>query len=325
MAIKMTKKEVAPKKTKKVVASEKTAEQKDIVSEQGQKKHNTKRIVLAGVLFGVVAVVWYQFGICFFEATFNRQEQRVQKPAITNDMVVAEVNGKPIQMKDVRVFVEGVPQLAELPLEMVYPQILDTMINTQVLLTAAQKSGVDKEPNVQKAIQMAKEQLISQAYLTKQLEKQMTPDVLQALYLEEMKGFERQDEIRARHILVDSEQNAKDIIVQLNAGADFAKLANEKSLDKDNKDGELGYFTQNMMIPEFGTAVFALKKGQLSNPIKTPFGWHVVYVEDRRLAAPPAFEEVQDQLKRIYAERHIKDVLQQERTNANVKVLKPQM
>ena len=124
---------------------------------------------------------------------------------------------------------------------------------------------------------MAREQILSQAYLTKQLEQGMTPEALQALYVEEMKNYERQEEIRARHILVDSEKEAQGILMQLKSGVNFATLANEKSKDKHANGGDLGYFTENMMIPEFGKAVFAMKKGELSGPIKTPYGWHVVF------------------------------------------------
>ena len=84
-----------------------------------------------------------------------------------------------------------------------------------------------------------------------------------------------------------------------------------------------GYFQKNMMIPDFGEAVFTLKKGELSKPIKTPYGWHIVYVEDRRLAQLPKFEEVQDQLKQLFVERNLKDVLKQEEIKHNVKVLVP--
>lgn len=282
------------------------------------------RALATTVLFGVTVVIWYWVGIVLFglsasEGFFKDKSES----AYSSEMVVAEVNGSPIKLAEVEQFIAGVPQLQELPLEMVYPQILETVINSKVLLEGAAKAGVEKDAEVIKALKVAKEQILSQAYLKKQVERQMTPENLQKMYLNEIRNFERQDEILARHILVGTQKEAEDILIQLKAGVDFAMLANEKSLDKDNRGGSLGYFTKNMMIPEFGDAVFAMEKGQLSKPIKTPFGWHIVLVEDRRLAAPPAFEEVQDQLKQIYVERYLPTVLAEERQKAGVKVLKP--
>ena len=160
--------------------------------------------------------------------------------------------------------------------------------------------------------------------MEKRISELATPEKLQELYQAEVKNMERQDEVHARHILVRTEKEARDILVQLEAGADFKMLADTKSLDAENGNGgDLGYFQKNMMIPEFGEAVFALKKGQLSKPIKTPFGWHIVLVEDRRLAAPPAFEDVQEQLRQLFVERNIQNILHQEEVKHNVKVLVP--
>ncbi|MBR5130385.1 MAG: peptidylprolyl isomerase [Alphaproteobacteria bacterium] len=291
------------------------------------KKTSVVRISIASVLFVVTAFIWYQVGVVLFGFTgIKAPVMKAIKKTYSEETVVAEINGHLIKLKDVRAFVQDVPQLSELPFEMIYPQVLDNMINTRVLVSGAEATGVSKEADVRKALKMAREQILSQAYLTKQLEKEMTPEVLQALYLEEMKNYEPQEEIKARHILVDSQKEAENILFQLKAGANFATLANEKSTDKNANGGDLGdYFTANMMIPEFSRPVFALKKGELSAPIKTPYGWHIVLVEDKRLAEAPAFEVMQDALKQLYAERNMKNVLQAERDKANVKVYQPNL
>ena len=237
--------------------------------------------------------------------------------------VVATIGNQDITLQEVRSFAATIPQLSELPFEMLYPQLLDTMINAKVLLSAAEKAGIESDENIQRNIQLAKDQILSQGYLMKRLESMITPEKLQALYDEEIKSYTPQEEIRARHILVGTKQEAQDILVQLKAGADFATLANTKSLDTENKDGELGYFTKSRMIPEVGDAVVSLKKGQLSEPIKTPFGYHVVLVEDKRLAAPPAMEDVKEQLKQTFMDQNAKTVIAEERQKMNVKVLKP--
>ena len=140
-----------------------------------------------------------------------------------------------------------------------------------------------------------------------------------------MKKFRPVEEIRAKHILVKSEQEAKDILIKLRAGGSFAMAANKYSLDKATPDGDLGYFTEDMMIPEFSRAAFALQKGQISEPVKTPFGWHIILLEDRRMSEPPAFEEVQADLKELLMKQDISKVLSEERTKLNVQIKKPKL
>ena len=121
-----------------------------------------------------------------------------------------------------------------------------------------------------------------------------------------------------------SEKQASSILkVALGTGADFAELADKKSQDNNTTGGDLGYFTKSMMIPEFGDVVFDMKKGQLSNPIKTPFGWHVVLIEDKRLANPPSLEETRDDIKKAIMETKLPAILATERTKMNVEIVKP--
>ena len=270
-----------------------------------------KKILTVLIIAALGGGVWYLFA-----------GRTASKPKMGGE-VVATIDGQDITLQEVRGFAATIPQLSELPFEMLYPQLLDTMINAKVLLSAAEKAGIESDKDVQRNIQLAKDQILSQSYLMKRLEGMITPEKLQALYDEEIKSYTPPEEIRARHILVGTKQEAQDILVQLKAGADFATLANTKSLDTENKDGELGYFTKSMMIPEFGDAVFSLKKGQLSEPIKTPFGYHVVLVEDKRLAAPPAREDVKEQLKQTFMDQNAKTVIAEERQKMNVKVFKP--
>ncbi|MGN1063531.1 MAG: peptidylprolyl isomerase [Alphaproteobacteria bacterium] len=281
--------------------------------------------VVTVVLLGVTVFIWYKVGAVLFGLSHDEIFTRSEQNRMSDNTIVARIGGQDVHLQDVREYARNIPQLAELPFDMIYPQLLQSMIRSQVLLNAAENTGVENDAAVARALKLAREQVLSQAYLAKKLETQMNDEALQALYVEEMKNFERQEEIRARHILVATQKEAQDIIVQLKAGIDFGMLANEKSLDKDNLGGSLGYFTKNMMIPEFGDAVFMLKKGELSKPIKTPFGWHVVLVEDRRMSAPPAFEEVQDQLKQIYAERNVQRVVEEEMKNADVRILVPSL
>ena len=137
------------------------------------------------------------------------------------------------------------------------------------------------------------------------------------------RGFKPEEEVHARHILVPTEKQAQDILIQLKAGADFGLLADQKSIDKNAPKGDLGYFTREMMIPEFADAVFAMKKGQMSGPIQTVYGWHIIQVEDRRPTQPPAFDQVKEQMQHIAMEKKIPQILEQEREFQKVKILRP--
>src|SRR5256886_10106282 len=127
---------------------------------------------------------------------------------------------------------------------------------------------------------------------------------------------------RARHILVDDEDEAKKVLEQLKSGADFAALAKEKSKDPGAAEGgDLGYFTKDQMVPEFADVAFKTYPGQLSNPVKTQFGWHVIKVEDRRTKQPPEFDKVKDQIEAFLARKAQTDFITKLRQSAKVERL----
>lgn len=251
----------------------------------------------------------------------------VQIPFISSIMpktgkVVAVVDGDPVYLSDVKAVVAQVPQLSELPFETIYPQLVKDVVSEKVLKKAVDSSTVKDNPIVQQRINA----ILFEAYLVDKFAKTVSDEELKKVYLEEIKNFPRQEEVRARHILVKSEKEARDILVQLKAGADFKILANTKSLDAEsNNGGDLGYFKKEMMIPSFTGPVFALKKGQLSDPIKTSFGWHIVLVEDRRLAAPPSFEETKDFLRKQMFAQKVPELIESELKRFNAEVLVPSL
>ena len=111
----------------------------------------------------------------------------------------------------------------------------------------------------------------------------VTDEAMRKVYDEAVKQMASEKEVRARHILVETEDEAKAILAELKKGADFAELAKEKSKDPGAAEGgDLGYFTKDQMVPEFAEVAFKLEKGQMSDPVKTQFGWHIIKVEDKR-------------------------------------------
>ncbi len=222
------------------------------------------------------------------------------------DPVVADVNGEKVNLSDLVATYRALPQrLQQVPFEQLYKALLEHQIAIRLLAAEGRKAKLQETEAVQKRLKYIEGQYVYEAYIEKIVGERATEDKLKAAYAEFVKDHKGEDEVRASHILVKTEQEAKEIIVQLEKGADFAKLAKEKSTDpsKDRNSGDLGFFSKEQMVKEFAEAAFALKKGETTKaPVKTQFGWHVIRVTDRRAAAAPKFDEVKEQLRQKLAE-----------------------
>src|ERR1700733_12591710 len=140
--------------------------------------------------------------------------------------------------------------------------------------------------------------VLMEALLKRTGESAMTDEAMHKVYDEAVKQMANEQEVHARHILVTTEDEAKAVAAALKKGADFAALAKDKSKDPSAADGgDLGYFTKDQMVPEFADVAFKLDKGQISDPVHTQFGWHVIKVEDKRTKPTPTFDEVKGQLE----------------------------
>lgn len=228
-------------------------------------------------------------------ATFQGVEVKKGNP------VVATVDGKDITRVDVFRFIKMMPaNVQQLPPQAIYPMALDQVVNTRLVQNKAEASGLENDPEVQQQMSMAKQQIIRSVYVQRAVDKEISDADLKKKYDEAIGGQPDVEELKAAHILVDSEAKAQDIIAKLKDGADFGKLAAENSGDPGNKDkgGDLGWFAKQDMVPEFADAAFKIGKGNISEtPIKTQFGYHVVKVEDKRKRAKPAFEEMKPVLQ----------------------------
>lgn len=178
--------------------------------------------------------------------------------------------------------------------------LLRGVANEHMLLKEAKKSPLVDSPTVKDRLRTAENQILIQEFLKEKTKEAVTEEKLKALYDTQIKNRPAsQEEVHARHILLKTEADAKAIAKKLKKGGDFAAVAKEKSEDKasGSSGGELGWFTADRMTPEFSKAAFALKKGEVSEPVKTDFGWHVIKLEDRRVAPPPSFESLKEELK----------------------------
>jgi peptidyl-prolyl cis-trans isomerase C len=237
------------------------------------------------------------------------------------DPVVAKVNGQVIHLSDLQTAAQDLPPNARnLPPQTLYPMLLDQMIDGKALVIEARAAGLDKDPAVQRQIEAASERVLQTAMLTKAVGPSITEDALRARYQAEIAGKPGEEEVHARHILVDNEDLAKKIIAELKKGADFTALAKQYSKDPSaDHSGDLGFFRKDEMVPEFSAVAFALQPGQISDtPVHTQFGWHVIQVLERRQAQPATFEQARDELRQKAIQQGIQQALATARTKVTV-------
>jgi peptidyl-prolyl cis-trans isomerase C len=216
-----------------------------------------------------------------------------------NDPVVAKVNGVEIRQSDLDVAQEEVSeQLAQLPAEARRDYLITYLSDMLLVDKAADDQKLAQSVEFQRRLTFARNKLLMETLMQSVGKEAVTESALRKLYDEAAKQIGDEQEVRARHILVESESDAKAVLAELKKGADFAALAKQKSKDPGAADGgDLGYFTKDQMVPEFADIAFKLNKGQTSDPVKTQFGWHVIRIEDRRKREIPGFEQVKPQLE----------------------------
>jgi peptidyl-prolyl cis-trans isomerase C len=237
------------------------------------------------------------------------------------DPVVAKVNGAPIYLSDLQAAAQGLPDnLRGLPPQMLFPMILDQLIDGRALVIEARKDGLDKDPLVARQMAMAEDRALQSAMLSKVVGPTVTDEAVKARFDKENAGKPGEEEVRASHILVANEADAKKIIAELDGGADFATLAKQNSTDPGGKTGgDLGFFKKDDMVPEFAAAAFALKPGEITQtPVHTQFGWHVIKLEERRTAPPPTFEQSRDELRQKMIQEGVQKAVAQARTGLTV-------
>ena len=198
-----------------------------------------------------------------------------------------------------------------MPPTVLYPMLLDQLIDRRVVVIAAKKQGLDRDPAVQRMVARATDTALQNALLTREIAPGLTDEAIKARYEKELAGKPGEPEIRARHILVADEDTAKKVIAELKGGADFATLAKTYSTDPGAQSGgDLGFFKKGDMLPEFSDAAFALKPGEITTtPVKTRFGWHVIKTEETRTAPPPALEQVRDEVRQSLIQEGVARVL----------------
>lgn len=216
------------------------------------------------------------------------------------DPVVAIVNGVNIYRSELETARGRLPdQFRSSPLKSVYFILLKGVIDTKLAAAQARVEMLHQDEKVKARIASVSDQILEGALIQKYIQENMTQVALQKRYQVALRTTEAKEQVRARHILLESEGQAKKVIEELNKGADFVTLARSKSTGPSaSRGGDLGYFSEGEMVAEFSKAAYSLKPGAYTqSPVKTRFGWHVIKVEDRKAAEPPSFQEMESSLR----------------------------
>lgn len=244
-----------------------------------------------------------------------------------NTPVVALVNGKEIRLSTLIALQQSHPQLRQQPLEANYEKILENTIIASLVLDQAKTAKMESDPIVKKQVQEAQNEIMQQAWIRKKVESDITEAAIKSRFDEVVKNWQPREEVRARHILVETEDAAKAVISDLKAGISFEDEAKAKSKDPSAKKsgGDIGYIAKDEgVVPEFAEAAFKLKSGEVTQtPVKTQFGWHIIKAEDRRMAPPPTFEEAHDTLRSQLAQEDIQKIVGNLQKSATIKRFKP--
>ena len=240
------------------------------------------------------------------------------------DAVVAKVGKLEITQSDLDLAVANLdPQLAQLPDEQKKVAALSGAIDVKLLAGNADGEGLKDDAEFKKRMAFIADRELHNIYFKKHVVDAVTEDDVKARYEKEIAALPKQEEVSARHILVKTEEEAKAIIAELDAGKDFIELAKAKSTDPNKSEGgDLGYFTKGRMVPEFEEAAFAMEKGTYTKtPVKTQFGFHVIKLEDKRDAAPPAYETVAQQVRQLVMRDKYLEIIEKAKAEQKVEIL----
>jgi len=236
--------------------------------------------------------------------------------------VLATVGDNKVTLGDAALTFSTLPeQMRGQPDKTMLDAITEQLISEYALMDKALEAGIDESREVKARLAAARRAALAEAYITTELAERVNDEALRDGYDKMTKDFPEEEEVRARHILVDEEDDAKAITKTLrDTDEDFAKLAAEKSTGPSGASGgDLGYFKKGDMVAPFAEAAFSMKPGEISDPVQTQFGWHVIKVEDRRMSKPPSFEELESQIRQQLMQATAQAIIAEVKAEAGAK------
>jgi peptidyl-prolyl cis-trans isomerase C len=234
--------------------------------------------------------------------------------------VLAKVNGSEIRQSDMALAQEELgPSLEKMDPATKQENLLAFLIDMKIVSQAAEDKKVENNDDFKKRLAFARNRLLMDSLLATEGKAATTDEAMKKVYDDAAKQIASEQEVHARHILVETEDEAKAIKAELDKGADFAELAKKKSKDPGASDGgDLGFFTKDQMVPEFSAAAFALEPGKISDPVKSQFGWHIIKVEEKRNRKPPEFDQVKTQIEAYVTRKAQADYVAKLREGAKI-------
>jgi peptidyl-prolyl cis-trans isomerase C len=213
--------------------------------------------------------------------------------------VLAKVNGSEIRQSDVTLAEEELgPSLAQMDPATKKDNVLSFLIDMKIVAKAAEDKKIENNEDFKRRLAFTRNRLLMDSLLATEGKAATTGEAMKKVYEDASKQITGEQEVHARHILVETEDEAKAVEEELKKGADFAELAKKKSKDPGASDGgDLGFFTKDQMVTEFSTVAFTLEPGKVSDPVKSQFGWHIIKVEEKRNRKAPDFEQVKGQIE----------------------------
>jgi peptidyl-prolyl cis-trans isomerase C len=234
--------------------------------------------------------------------------------------VLAKVNGSEIRQSDVALAEEELgPSLAQMDPATKKDNVLSFLIDMKIVSKAAEDKKIENNDDFKKRLAFTRSRLLMDSLLASEGKAATTDEAMKKVYEDASKQISGEQEVHARHILVETEDEAKAVEEELKKGADFAELAKKKSKDPGASDGgDLGFFTKDQMVPEFSAVAFALEPGKISDPVKSQFGWHVIKVEEKRARKAPEFSQVKGQIETYVTRKAQADYVAKLRESAKV-------
>lgn len=242
--------------------------------------------------------------------------------------VVAKVNGVEITEKDVSLAMAEIGhRLARIPKRAHRRVLIEFLIENHLIAEAAKEKKVAESDDFKSRMSYWKLRSLRESYFERIVQNAVTDAEVRKFYDEKVTPAAKGEEIRAAHILVKSEDKAKEIYEQLVHEGDFTELAKKNSIDPGSRarGGDLGYFSKGMMVPAFEKAAFALKKDEISQPVKSQFGWHIIKLLDRRSKQPPPFETVKQRVRILLIRQRVKELVAGLRKSANLEYVDPEI
>ena len=240
--------------------------------------------------------------------------------------VLATVNGRQLFEKDLALAdAEIGADLGALPDATRRRVLVEYLIETQLMADAAESASLGQGATFDQRLQYWRRKALRDSYFDNKVKAMITEADARRSFDEQVGTAKGGVELKTSHILVDSEDKAKDLFEQLGHGGDFAALARQHSIDPGsrNNGGSLGYFTRGQMVPQFENAAFKLDKGDVSLPVKSQFGWHLIRLEDKRERRPPDFDAVKGRITAALVHQKAQDILDGMRAKAKIEYIDP--